>query len=352
MQISVLHLGFQPGTGCTNMPMQSSDFNPLVAAISLYLDDGSGVFEIFSDSLIYTETGPLTLVNGQITLNLPDQHSDLQIVPQASKDYFVTLGIRANASSQTCHGFIPFFFAGFIPGINDIFRAQDRDSGIELNGFFTATFPQSEQTIIASTNTAPITTGILDQNGIEDTFLTINISSDFSDPDGDDLFYTAVGLPLTLSMNGTTGEISGTPNNLDVANSPFGVNVTVRDPQGATVNSVFNLAITDPNAPLFTGPIGTQNGLFNILFTLNASTFFVDPNADVLTFSADVLPDGLSISTDGNISGTPTAIAFTQSPYAVIITAEDPSGATVSSNQFVFNITDATNDVIFANSME
>ena len=209
MQVSSLHLGFQPGTGCVNTPMTSSDLNPLVAAIGVYLDDGSGVFEIFSDTLIYTEQGPLTLVNGQITLSLPDQHSDLQIAPQSSKDYFLALKFRATASSETCHGFFTYFFVDDSLGVNNYFRAQDRDSGIELISALTEYSDPNEQLIIASTNTTPTTTGIMDQNGFENTLFNVNISADFNDSDGDELFFTASGLPLTLSMDGLTGIING-----------------------------------------------------------------------------------------------------------------------------------------------
>jgi hypothetical protein len=245
MQVSTLHLGFQPGTGCVNSPMTSSDLNPLVAAIGLYLDDGSGVFEIYSDTLVYAEAGPLTLLDGQITLSLPDQNSDLQILPQSSKDYFVTLRIRATASSQTCHGLVPFFFVGNNLGISDYFRAQDRDSGIDLISALTQNSSPNEQLIIASTNTAPTTSGILNQNGTENTLFNVNIAGDFNDADGDDLLFIAEGLPLSLSIDVNTGVISGTPTTVEANNSPFTITVIARDPQGASIDSEFMLIINN-----------------------------------------------------------------------------------------------------------
>ncbi len=245
MQISTLHLGFIAGTGCTGTFFSSTELNPLISDISVYSDDGSGNFELFSDTLIYNQSGPFTLVNGQITLNLPDQNSDLQIAPQASKNYFITLKVRPNASAQTCHGVITYLFvSNIVDGfIVDTFRAQDRDSLIELNGAYTTEAAPDEQLIIASTNTAPTTTGIVDKVATEDILFTTDVSTDFSDPDGDALSYSAGGLPLSMSIDASTGIISGTPTHPEVLNSPFSITIIATDPQGATINSSFNLVV-------------------------------------------------------------------------------------------------------------
>ena len=243
LQVSKLHMGFQPGTGCINTPMTSSDINPLVSEISLYLDDGSGSFEAQSDTLVFTKNGPLTLISGQISLNLIDQDANLQISPQMSNTYFVAMKIRPNASTQTCRGFTPFFFVGNTPGVLDNFTAQDRDSNLTLSQAGTTESIPDEQLIVATTNSAPTTTGIADKSAMESLLFTADISSDFSDPDGDTLTYSAGGLPLSLTINANTGIISGTPTNIEVANSPFAITVVATDPQGATVNSSFSLLI-------------------------------------------------------------------------------------------------------------
>jgi hypothetical protein len=245
MQISTLHLGFIGGTGCTGPLFQSANLNPLVSNISVYSDDGSGSFELFSDTLVYNSVGPFTLTNGQLTLNLPDQNSDLQITPQMSKDYFITLKVRPTASAQTCHGFeLYLFVSNTVDGlILDTFRAQDRDSLIELNGAFTTEVIPAEQLIIASTNNAPTTTGISDKIAMESLLFSTDISLDFSDLDGDALSYSAGGLPMSLSIDPNTGIISGTPTPPEVANSPFTITVIATDPQGASVNSSFDLVI-------------------------------------------------------------------------------------------------------------
>ncbi len=247
MQISTLHLGFLGGTGCTGPLFPSAELNPLISDISVYKDDGSGVFELFSDTLIYNTSGPFTLVDGQITLSLPDQDSDLQISPQMSENYFITLKIRPTASAQTCHGFeLYLFVSNTVDGlVSDTFRAQDRDSLIELNGAFTTEVIPAEQLIVASTNNAPTTIGVADQTAIESLLFSVDVSSDFTDVDGDALNYSAGGLPLSMNIDPITGIISGTPTLPEVANSPFTITVIATDPQGASVNSSFSLVV-DP----------------------------------------------------------------------------------------------------------
>lgn len=80
---------------------------------------------------------------------------------------------------------------------------------------------------------------------------TISIPTDFSDPDGDTLTYTATGLPSGLSLDPATGEITGT---IDNSASQFGPNsdgvytitVTADDGEGGTVSDSFTLTVTNP----------------------------------------------------------------------------------------------------------
>jgi VCBS repeat-containing protein len=61
--------------------------------------------------------------------------------------------------------------------------------------------------------------------------------------------------------------------------------------------------------------------------SLDAAAFFSDPDGDALAYSASGLPPGLSIDpASGLITGTIASSASTSGPYAVLITATDPSG--------------------------
>ena len=81
--------------------------------------------------------------------------------------------------------------------------------------------------------------------------------------------------------------------------------------------------------------IGPQTAIENSLFTLDVSGNFSDSDVgDTLTFFATGLPPSGNITIDpvsGVISGTPTvADARDDDPYLVIVTAQDPEGASVS----------------------
>ena len=67
--------------------------------------------------------------------------------------------------------------------------------------------------------------------------------------------------------------------------------------------------------------IGAQEGDEGQVFALDLSGAFSDPDQDALTFTASGLPEGLTISPQGVISGTPTA----DGQFAVTVTASDGS---------------------------
>ncbi|HSZ28855.1 MAG TPA: Ig domain-containing protein, partial [Pseudonocardiaceae bacterium] len=141
---------------------------------------------------------------------------------------------------------------------------------------------------------------------------------------GQTLTYSATGLPAGLSINTSTGLISGTPTTA----GSYSVTVTAKDTTGAsgsasftwTVNSATGNTVTVTNPGSQTGTVGTAVSL-QIQATDSAS-------GQTLTYSATGLPAGLSISTTGLISGTPT----TAGTSSVTVTAKDTTGATGSAS--------------------
>ncbi len=135
--------------------------------------------------------------------------------------------------------------------------------------------------------------------------------------------YSAPNLPSGLSINETTGVISGTPTAITAAND---YSVTATNVTGV---SVFNINMTvqasTPNIS-YTSPVTfTQNVMITPLSPTNTG-------GSVTSYSA-TLPAGLSIhSTTGIISGTPSTVFAATN---IVITA---SNAT-SSSTFTINIT-------------
>ena len=67
---------------------------------------------------------------------------------------------------------------------------------------------------------------------VDGALISLDVSGAFTDPDGDTLTYSATGLPAGLSINATTGVISGTLAIDASVTSPYTINVTADDGEG------------------------------------------------------------------------------------------------------------------------
>jgi hypothetical protein len=132
--------------------------------------------------------------------------------------------------------------------------------------------------------------------------------------------FTAVGLPDGFVMQRQTGELSGTPLN----GGTYNIIVTATNIYGS-VDKPYTLLVTEH--PVFittTLPAATAGQSYTT--TVSASGY------PTPTFSADSLPTGLSISSTGVISGTPT----TAGTYTVLVAAAN-AGATATKS-YTFNV--------------
>lgn len=127
--------------------------------------------------------------------------------------------------------------------------------------------------------------------------------------------YGAAALPGGLSVNTTTGVISGTPG----ANGTFNVAISATN-VGGTGNATLALTVNavTPGAPAITSASsasGTVGAAFS--YTITATN-------NPTSFSATNLPGGLSVNTSsGAISGTPQAAGS----FSVTISATNGSGS-------------------------
>ncbi len=147
---------------------------------------------------------------------------------------------------------------------------------------------------------------------------------------GDTASFSATGLPSGLSINSSTGVISGTLASTADADSGYFVTATVT--AGAYSNSqVFALTVTKVG---MVNP-GDQTNIegATVALTVSAAT-----GSGTLTFSATGLPDGLSInSSTGEITGTVAASDAALSPYAVTVVASN--GTNAASQALTWNVT-------------
>jgi hypothetical protein len=139
---------------------------------------------------------------------------------------------------------------------------------------------------------------------------------------------TEGSLPAGLSLNTTTGAITGT--STEQATTTYTFTIGATDSVGNTNTRQFNIQIVNA-APVWNSPAegGTEGLTLNVAgsVTLDAT----DPEGEAVSYTSGTLPTGLSLS--GNvISGTPTVEANT----SVAVTASD--GFASSVRNFSINV--------------
>jgi hypothetical protein len=194
------------------------------------------------------------------------------------------------------------------------------DSGVVsgLESAITADFNQTAGTGTGSGTVTVTTPG--NQTGTVGTAASLQISA--GDTATGTLSYSASGLPAGLSINSSTGLISGTPTTAGTSS----VTVTATDTTGPTGSTTFTWTVngggSTGNTVTVTNP-GTQSGTVGTAVSLQVAGSD-SASGQTLSYSATGLPAGLSISSTGLISGTPT----TAGTVGVTVTAKDSTGAT------------------------
>ena len=161
-----------------------------------------------------------------------------------------------------------------------------------------------------------------DQTGNPGSNASLQINA--TDAEGGALTYSACGLPPGLSINPSTGHISGTISPSAPAGSSYDVNVFVTDPAGNSATVAFEWTLVNNAPPALVNP-GDQTSAEGETISLQLAA--TDPDGDALTFSAAGLPPGLSIEpATGLVAGT---LDFdVAGVYGVSVTVGDGRGGT------------------------
>ncbi len=153
---------------------------------------------------------------------------------------------------------------------------------------------------------------------------TVDLSSYFTDPDGDALAYSASSSATavaTVAVSGAALTVTA------VAPGTATVTVTAADPDGETAMQSF--PVTVPNrGPEAVGTIPAQMLTEGATKSLVLSSYFTDPDGDALTYTATNANPAVAV---GTVSGSVLAIRATGVGFSVItITATDPGGLTAT----------------------
>ena len=178
---------------------------------------------------------------------------------------------------------------------------------------------------VNSVNDKPtVTTPIPDQTNNDNESVNLNIASHFSDPDGDSLTFSATGLPAGLSINPSTGVISGTIDNSASQSGPYSVTITATDPGGKSASDTFTWTVNNP-APTATNDSKSTN--INTPVTISVLSNDSDPDGDTLSVTSVGSPSNgtATINANGTITYTPNS-GFTGTDTFTYTISDDEGG--------------------------
>ena len=150
--------------------------------------------------------------------------------------------------------------------------------------------------------------------------------------DGDDLEFSMTGGPDWLVIDPISGAVSiakgGVPAGASV-NGPITITIQVNDGEGGVTTKDVTIDVANANIKTV-GTLPPVTATKDTDITIDTN-IFVDPDGDVLTFSAAGLPDGLSIDpATGLISGKLGTSVVAGTAYVITITVTDSQGSVVS----------------------
>ncbi|MGB7346668.1 MAG: putative Ig domain-containing protein [Pirellulaceae bacterium] len=162
--------------------------------------------------------------------------------------------------------------------------------------------------VVTGTNDTPTVVGTIPpQTGIDSTVESpLDVSSFFADVDATDALTFSDGgtLPAGLSINATTGVITGTYDADSSQGGPYSVVITATDDNGATVTQSFTWTVNNPGPTATDNNLGTSEGSTvtgNVMSDDDGSGVDFDVDGDTITVSA----------VNGNAANVATSVAGT-----------------------------------------
>ncbi|WP_108811397.1 Ig-like domain-containing protein [Sphingorhabdus sp. Alg231-15] len=293
-------LTIDPDTGVISgtIDRSASQVNGGVYAITVTADDGRG--GSVSTSFEWTVTNPApvatndsvttdedTAVNVAVLTNDVDTDGDpLTITEAEAGNGTVTINPDGTLAYKPD--------ANFNGEDTIVYTISDGEGG-----FSTATVTVT----VTPVNDGPTTVGLANQNGEDGADVSIPTAQGFDDIDGDDLTFTASGLPPVLSIDPDTGLITGTLASDSSVNGPFVVTVTATDPSGESVSTTFVYSIQNV-PPIAVDDMATTPE--DTPVTVAVLTNDSDPDGDPLMITAASSQDGtVVVNADGTLTFTP-----------------------------------------------
>jgi hypothetical protein len=226
-----------------------------------------------------------------------------------------------------------------IPNNSDVGSFDDIAISVMDTSNETASLAVFSITVI-NVNDAPVISGTpatsVQQGGL------YSFTPTYNDPDNDQLTFEILNKPIWANFNTATGQLSGTPSSIYVANYP-NIQISVTDTSNAkSALSSFSINVLNVNdAPQISGTpstTGVQGSAYSFVPVAN------DPDGDTLSFAITNKPSWATFNdVTGALTGTPSNADVGQ--YSTVqISVTDTSNVSASLPSFniqVTNINDA-----------
>ena len=306
--------------------------------VTVTADDGFG--GTVSTSFAWTVTNPPPVAANDTATSNEDTPVDINVLANDTDPDGDTLTV---VSASAVNGTVVINADGtvtYTPAAN-------------FNGTDTITYQITDSEGGTSTATVTVTVNPVNDSPVADPQLTnqtdvdagavsVDVSGNFADVDGDTLTFTATGLPGGLSID-ANGLITGTLDADASQGGPAGgglytVTITADDGNGGTVTSTFVWTVTNP-APAAAPDIASTNEDTPVTVAVLANDN--DPDGDALTVIAASATNGtVTINPDGTVTYTPK-LNFNGTD-TVVYTISDGQGGT--STSFVTITVNPVND--------
>lgn len=281
-------LSINTGTGAiTGTPSVSGTVNVTISATNA---TGTG-----SATLVLTLASGVPVITSSLTASGSTGFAfSYAITATKSPTSYGATGLPAGLSINTGTGAITG--TPTVPGVSNVSISA------------TNTYGTDTQTLVVTlTSITPVITSPLSASGTQGQSFNYQISATNSPTS-----FNATGLPAGLSVNTSSGVISGTPSGYGVSN----VSITATNGSGSDTQTL-NIAITQA-APVISSP-STSTGAEG-----TAYSYSITASNTPTSFSATGLPTGLTVNTStGQITGTPTAVGV----FPVSISATNSGGS-------------------------
>ncbi|MBU1667430.1 tandem-95 repeat protein [bacterium] len=195
-------------------------------------------------------------------------------------------------------------------------------------------------TITAVNDTPTLNLSAIPSSIMQDTPLSAVITVDDVDLNDTHTFAIVANQPSWMSIDGVTGELTGTPTNSDIG-TYASITVTVTDSQNATDTQDFSIEVIDKNdAPTIDGTPDT-----NVSVGTEYSFTPIANDADVnntLSFTIENQPSWLEFNTSsGELKGIPEFKDIGTSDEIIITVTDDMNSTSLSG--FTITVFDDTN---------